>query len=89
MVDSAGAWRWSSYRPTAGLMPAPLWLDPQTILSRFHPSSRVLAAEEYRRFVAAATAETPSAWENLVAQPFLGTEKFMRRIEDRARSVEP
>lgn len=83
MVASAAYWRWSSYRPTAGLSMVPQWLDPEPILVSCHPRSRVLAAAEYQRFVAAATNETPSPWENLVAQSFLGSEEFLLRIEER------
>src|ERR1043166_983891 len=84
MVASAHEWRWSSYGATAGLMTEPKWLDPQPILVRFHPTSRMLAAAEYRGFVAAATTQqTPSPWENLVAQSFLGSEDFLGRIEER------
>ena len=82
MVAAATEWRWSSYRATAGLMMAPSWLDPQPILQRLHPTSSVLAAAEYRSFVAAATAQTPSPWEKLVAQSFLGSADFLRRIEE-------
>lgn len=64
------------------------WLDSQPILVLCHPSSPLLAAAEYRRFVAAATAQTPSPWENLVAQAFLGSAEFLRRIEERVREEE-
>jgi hypothetical protein len=86
MVGSAADWRWSSYRATAGLSASPRWLDASPILARFHPGSRGLAAAGYRRFVAAATGQTPSPWENLVAQTFLGSDDFLRRIEYRVRA---
>ena len=88
MVGSPAEWRWSSYRATAGLASPPPWLDLRPILSRFHPRSRSAATAEYRRFVAAATAETPSPWENLVAQTFLGGEEFLREVEERIRGRE-
>lgn len=83
MVQSPGAWRWSSYGATAGLMTPPPWLDPKPILMRLDTTSPSQAAEEYRRFVAAGTGETASPWENLVAQTFLGGEEFLRAIEER------
>lgn len=86
MVHTAEDWRWSSYRATAALMPAPAWLDTQTILTRFHGGSPALAVAEYRRFIAAATPETPSPWKHLVAQSFLGSEAFLRRIEEHIRA---
>src|SRR5207237_446817 len=82
MVDAPGNWKWSSYEATAGLSPCQHWLFVDAILDRFHPQNRAVAAEWYRDFVAAAVGQTSSPWENLVAQAFLGSEDFLRDVEE-------
>jgi REP element-mobilizing transposase RayT len=44
------SWRWSSFRATAGLDPAPAFLDPDTILRHFGPD-QARAQPRYRDFV--------------------------------------
>jgi REP element-mobilizing transposase RayT len=50
-VTFPGDYRWSNYRATAGLAPAPSWLEIDWTLEQFHPHDRVAAREAYRQFV--------------------------------------
>ena len=47
---TAGQWKWSNYRATAGLGPAPAWLETEWTLEQFSP--RREAERRYRGFVA-------------------------------------
>jgi len=60
MVASAGEWRWSSYRATAGLDVIPSWLDPAPILERVDVNG-------YREYVAAGAEAVSRPWENRAA----------------------
>jgi REP element-mobilizing transposase RayT len=88
MVETAGDWRWSSYAATAGLRLPQRWLVVEAILDRLHPQNRSTAAEWYRDFVAAGVSQSSSPWEKLVAQAFLGSEKFLRDVEQKVRAHE-
>ena len=50
MTETAGQWKWSNYRATAGLRPAPAWLETEWTLEQFPP--RREAERRYRAFVA-------------------------------------
>jgi putative transposase len=52
MVSTPEDWLWSSYAATAGLRPAPSWLDVETLLHEFHCYDRGVACSLYRTFVA-------------------------------------
>jgi putative transposase len=69
-------WRWSSYRATAGLEPAPAFLTVEWILSQFG-TERSRAERAYRAFVREGAGETP--WERLRADIYLGSDSFLRR----------
>jgi len=71
---AAVAYRWSSYRATAGLELAPKWLESQWLLRSFG-GTRAAAHRRYREFVAEGEGR-PSPWKGLVRQVFLGTEEF-------------
>src|SRR6266542_1276110 len=47
---TAGQWKWSNYRATAGLGPAPAWVETEWTLEQFSP--RREAERRYRGFVA-------------------------------------
>ena len=81
MVRTAAEYRWSNYRATAGLAPAPEWLEVDWTLGRFPARSRQDARERYRRFVAHARASAYNPWEHLVGQVFLGSEVFCDRMQ--------
>lgn len=91
IVARAAEWGWSSHRATAGLASAPPWLTTTEILARFDPCDPAIARELYRQFVDEVPA-SPSPWEELVGQLYLGGEEFMdrvqQRIDERQRSDE-
>lgn len=75
MVGSAGEWRWSSFRQTAGLdQPVP-WLHADVILGQFS-HRHCSAIERYAEFVAAGI-EATSPWRSLRNGMFLGDEQFV------------
>jgi len=71
-------WRWSSYRPTTGLVKRPSFLSIDWILSQFDGRKRV-AMEKYRRFVMEGI-DKESPWERLKGQIFYGTDGFIKRL---------
>ncbi len=83
LVAGPGAWRWSSYRATAGERPAPPWLSVETILGMFGKGAAP-ATERYRRFVAAGLNRS-SPWSHVRGQVLLGSEGFMQRLKERGQ----
>jgi len=85
------AYRWSSYRATAGLENAPDWLDTNAALMPFAPETQ-LAQEYYREFVAAKIGSDECLWDKLINGIYLGDEawaKKMRRVvETKPRSTD-
>ena len=77
-----GAWKWSSYRATAGLEAVPDFLTVNWILSQFG-QKRAQAQKKYREFVAEGLDDRP--WEKLRGQIFLATEEFIRRHRSREK----
>jgi hypothetical protein len=75
---TAGQWKWSSYRATAGIAEVPIFLKVDWMLSQFGRDKRA-ARERYRKFVAEGV-KRGSPWENLKGQIFLGTEEFVSRL---------
>ncbi len=73
---AVGAWRWSSYRATAGLAPVPPCLTVDWVLGQFSPR-RPQAQVRYRRFVRNGLGQQP--WQQLTGQIYLGTEPFIKR----------
>jgi REP element-mobilizing transposase RayT len=78
-VRSPADWPWSSYRATAGLCDAPVWLTSEWLLSAFsaEPSE---ARARYAAFVAAGKHQ-PGPWEGLKNQIFLGSETFVTNLQ--------
>lgn len=72
LAASAADWPWSSFRATAGLEPAPEWLDTSFLLD-FFGSRRGPAAAKYREFVEAGTAGSYDPWSQVVGQIYLGS----------------
>jgi putative transposase len=91
MVVHAEDYRWSSYRATAGLTPAPKWLDVSAALAPFE-TSLGCAQSEYAAFVCAATDSGDRLWDRAVHGIYLGAPQWitsMRKIvESRIRSTE-
>ena len=74
---TAGEWRWSSYRATAGLTPAPPFLRIDWLLGQFGQARRQAQAR-YRTFVREGLGRHP--WQNLRGQIYLGSEDFIARL---------
>lgn len=81
MAQSAEAWRWSSYRATAGVVAPPPWLSCDAVLAAIS-TDRNQAMAAYRRFVAQG-AGNPSPWLDLKNQIYLGDERFVERVQSR------
>lgn len=78
LVQGPEAWRWSSYRATAGIDNAPAWLAARPVLESFSPVVGE-AQRRYGDFVAAGQG-LPSPWARLQGQIFLGSEAFVRNL---------
>lgn len=81
MVRSPRGWPWSSYRATAGLSPAPKWLEPDWILSTFG-QRKARAQERYRAFVGQGKNQ-PRPWGQLKNQIYLGSGQFVDKMQRR------
>jgi putative transposase len=79
LVEDPAAWRWSSYRATAGLEPAPTWLTTDAILAAFG-KKKGRARASYRRFVQEGIG-VESIWGGLNRQIFLGDDRFVERMQ--------
>jgi putative transposase len=71
-----GAWKWSSYRATAGLASVPEFLSTDWILGQFG-KNRAKAQKQYRAFVREGLENRP--WEELKGQIYLGSAAFIER----------
>jgi putative transposase len=78
-VPTAGKWRWSNYRATAGLGKPPDWLEVDWTLGQF--GSKGNARARYRKFVAEAKGSQYAPWEQLAGQIFLGGEGFRKQVQ--------
>jgi hypothetical protein len=79
MTATAGQWKWSNYRVTAGLRKAPEWLERDWTLEQFSP--RREAEQRYRAFVAEGKGSRYAPWEELVSQMYLGGEAFRKKVQ--------
>ncbi len=84
MVRSAREWPWSSYRSTAGMKPAPVWLQADWLLSCF-ARRRGLALERYRNFVSEGK-DQASPWGQLRNQIYLGDNTFVEEMQAKVES---
>lgn len=85
VAKDVAEWRWSSYAAMTGKQAAPEWLQTDWILSQFSPQRR-RAINRYIDFVRAG-AGLPSVWEQLSGQVYLGSERFLKRMQRRAESA--
>jgi hypothetical protein len=69
---------WSSYRATAGLVPAPAGLTIDWLLSQFG-QQRAAAERQYRAFVTEGIGKD-SPWAQVQGQVLLGSERFVERL---------
>jgi len=72
-------YRWSSYRATRGIIPAPAFLSIDPILERFGPS-REESQVRYGEFVAAGVNARP--FDQLRGGIFLGSDAFIEQFQD-------
>jgi putative transposase len=83
-------YRWSSYRSTAGLEAANIWLDVHSALGMFDDDPTV-AQRQYQQFVLAKIESSECLWDNVVNGIYLGTECWAKRmreiVEARPRST--
>ena len=92
LVSRAADWPWSSYRATAGLEPAPAWLDASALLDHFS-SRRAPAAAKYREFVEEGSASAYEPWSQVLGQIYLGSASWAEAaraghaVADKGREV--
>ena len=70
------AWKWSSYRATAGLVSVPGWLTIDWVLGQFG-KNRPTAHKRYQEFLREGLASRP--WEAVKGQIYLGSEQFIKK----------
>lgn len=84
MAKKPADWKWSSYRASVGLEPAPGWLAEDGLLAMF-AKRRSLAQQRYAQFVDEGI-KADSPWANLKGQVFLGDEQFVNRMQANIRT---
>jgi putative transposase len=75
-VNDPAAWTWSSHRATAGVEPAPAWLDVRAVWNVFNHTGAASAAEQFRLF-AAADVDDPAPTRDLL----VGSQSFARNLD--------
>jgi REP-associated tyrosine transposase len=75
-------YRWSSYRATIGLSPAPAWLAVDDVLLQFGPN-RDPARAALRDFVNAAIGVESSIWKDLFERGYIGSDDWMAQMQER------
>jgi len=83
MVKHPGMYLWSSYRAMMGEAPSPHWLATDGLLSQFG-SRRNDARRRYEKFVMEGI-HGESIWGGLRQQIYLGDEKFVDRMQRKAK----
>ena len=86
IVTAPSAYRWSSYRATAGSAAAPDWLDTRAALEPFGENDEA-ARRNYEAFVFEKMRRTDSIWENAFNGIYLGTSGWAQRMRDRVESM--
>jgi len=82
MVRQPGKWQWSSYHAMTGVVPAPSWLATDEILAQF-ARRRNTAQQRYAEFVKQGM-KASAIWNDLQQQIYLGDEKFIKRMQQKA-----
>ena len=83
MVKHPRHYAWSSYRAMVGQAPVPAWLETDGLLAQF-ARRRAQARRRYAEFVLAGI-KAESIWRGLRQQIYLGDEKFIERMQRRAK----
>jgi len=89
LVQEPGAWRWSSYRATAGLAPAPSCLDPSWMIGPY-AFALPQAQDAWRAHVAGGLAERAKVQAleaKLKNRSILGERDFVREIRRKAKAA--
>jgi REP element-mobilizing transposase RayT len=86
IVGRAQAWRWSSYRATAGFCKAPELLSTDWILHQFG-QRRHEAQKAYRQFVREGVSGT-NPWEGLAGGLILGGKEFVASVRGRLSTAD-
>lgn len=86
LTEDPAQWAWSSFSATAGEADCPAWLECEAVVGLFG-SKGAEARRRYRRFVADGIGLS-SPWESLAGQIFLGSEDFLKRMQEKA-SAQP
>jgi len=79
MVRSVRDWRWSSYRATIGQVKGPKCLNVDWLLAAFG-KRKSDAVKRYKIFVSEGKGQ-PSPWSMLRNQVYLGSEKFVEKMQ--------
>jgi REP element-mobilizing transposase RayT len=82
MVEAPEAWKWSSYRASAGREAGHHCLTKEWVLGQFS-KKQTLAEKEYRKFVGWGIGK--SIWHEVRGQAVLGEEVFTDRLVDHLR----
>jgi len=82
ICSNAEDYRWSSYRATRGIIPAPAFLTIDPILERFGMSKEE-SQRRYGEFVASGVKARP--FDQLRGGLFLGSEAFIQKFQDSIR----
>ena len=80
LTPTPGAWIWSSFRATCGIVASPSWLETRWTLAQFG-SDRRTAVEAYVRFVSRGIGETRAPV--ISRQMFVGDEAFVAEMARR------
>ncbi len=80
MAKHPKEWKWSRYRPTAGIEKAPSWLETKWLLGLF--DKRLDTAQKaYREFVDDGLQGGTSPWDELRHQVYLGKDEFLEKMK--------
>ena len=82
MVRDVGRWGWSSYPEMIGERKAAEWLETDWLLAQFS-RQRSRAIAKYAEFVKEGV-KRDSLWVELKGQIYLGSEKFVERVQQMA-----
>ncbi len=80
MVTKPGDWNWSSYNSTANNEDPLDFLTIDWILGQFS-LKKMIAQENYRKFVESGIEDKTDPWDSLKGQVFFGSEEFIHSIK--------
>jgi len=86
ITSNPRAWKWSSYKSTAGETAIPTWLYTDQILGMFSKRRKV-AQQEYKKFVHAGI-KSESPFLEIGKGGILGTPQFIFKVWDKTPSAE-